>query len=174
MVNKPATAVPSSLSSNLDCQYSSVHTTPVISAVGGGSCSALLIISEAKQESMLQLTSGAAMRSQLSPLLAVCPNPHRINCFVIYALLEEISRWIYKGEMCSPTPGAVLTLGQFTDGSHALSPPHNSSAAASSPQEILQKPLKRKESSMCLIFIVVCSFPFRPPSKLQQICAFLQ
>lgn len=42
-----------------------------------------------------------------------------------------------------------------------------------SPQEILPKPLKRKESSMCLIFIVVGSFSFPPPSNLPQICAFL-
>lgn len=47
------------------------------------------------------------------------------------------------------------------------------SAAASGPHEILPKPLKRKESSVCFIFIVVCSFPFPPPSKLQQICSFL-
>lgn len=55
----------------------------------------------------------------------------------------------------------------------ALFPPYKISAAASSLQEILPKPLKRKESSMCHIFIVVDSFPFSPPSKLQQICAFL-
>lgn len=67
----------------------------------------------------------------------------------------------------------MLTLCQITGGLCALFPPYNISAAASSPQEILPKPLKRKESSMYLIFIVVGSFPFPPPSQLQQICAFL-
>lgn len=180
MVSKLTMTVPASPSNNLVCQYSSTHTIPVTSAGTAGFCSALLIISESRQEFMLQLPSCAAIRSQLSPLLAICLKPHRINYFVTQGLLEEISRWIYQGGMCRRSVQEYCPLqcslnASVYRGSYALSPPHNTSADASSPQEILQKPLREKKRAACVLFLLLLILSsFLPAPKVQQISPFLQ